>query len=673
MQRHTIIPLIVFVVTFVVTIALVILVAYVWNPETALTPVNGIKAMPPFPNVSPVVPAPLTDPMVNICVNLVGNAQGMYVPSPQERLRACTTDAQCSDCHVGPAEIDALLKPTLACASPTADVAAQQAGLGNDASKFCLPTPRACLPPNSDAFIACTHDAECASCTDVLGDGIGMQCEIVSKPKTIAHENNTINVPAGKWCLPRTGECDVNNGVLNWTTAGWKCMCKYPSIHTGESCEITKACNSYLTTPWSRDKQHLLINAPTATYEVWDISSGVNPELCHEQDEHDRTRWNRVCSTDSTTLVPNTVCRCDGLMLDAHIGFRTDPENPLTCLVDNCSVTALGGRTREPLALVQWTTDQNIPPNQCICSGANSRIWDSDPRNPDTVEATDPALADALRNQEGYVYRGRCNSVTLPRSMITLHPDTDRVNSAICQAASNSAAATSLLVPGLASDVNGEATINVCSADPCTGNYSDLRVRAPADATNWGHYDAGKGSCSCANPAANVQTACDPVVNPVCSVCTNACLGMESANPEHWPCRQHPLRPCDVKPECITDSEGQAQCVCATGCGNTDGRTCAAQFNEGEGCFGYVGVPNICVADDGGYAECKCHRGKFANGLSLGVLGGIGMYCTDSTSYYAMCTTTTSTQPTCRRNNMSGVTCAGSNCPEVPGCDQFNV
>ena len=689
MSRSSSIPIIVFFTTFFVTVALTIVVVYVWDKEVPFIKVSGTKSRLPVPNVAPLVNAPPSDPLSNVCLNLVGNAGGMYVPSPRDPLHRCSSDEDCHDCHVSPAQLDDVLKPTLACldAGAYAGVADQQNALGNPSPKYCLPQRRACLIPGE--LVACTHDVECASCDDVIGDGAAMQCQIVSKPKVISRKDthgqpltiselnamnpsDVITVPPGKWCLPRTSECDADNGILQWTTAGWTCMCRYPNVHTGETCDLMKACNNYLTTPWSRDKQTLLINQPTSTPEIWSMRSGVNQELCHVRYDVDRSRWNKVCDVKNPNLVPNVVCQCDGLMLESHQGFRNDTENPLTCVPDNCSVNAMGGRTLEPLALKKWSNDPTVPPNQCVCSGANSRIWDSDPRKPDDIP--DPALANLLRTQEGYIFQGRCNKITLPHSDITLEPSVERMNSAICTTASNDAAEVSLLVPGMAQDVTGAATISVCSIDPCIGRYSDPKVAPPDNVTDWGHYNATIGACSCKSPAVTLNASCDNIMNPVCSNCVNACTGMDSEDPADWPCRQHPLRPCvngsgdAAKPACITDAMGNAQCTCPVGCGNTDGHTCAKQFEEGEGCFGYVGVPNICTSDDGEYTACRCHQGQYVNGL-------IGSSCYASDTHYAMCTKTNAGIPKCRRNNapLGGKVCAGSNCPKQAGCDRFEV
>ncbi len=686
--------MVVFSITFIVTLILTVLIAYVWDKDMPLPPQQGVKALPPFPTVAPIVTAPINLVNDTVCVTLMGDSSGAYVPSALNPLRPCNNNSDCNGCVTAP------VKMPLQCvdANMYKDVAEQQASLGNTSAKFCLPERRACLPPDANTLVACTHDADCAQCDDVVGDGASMQCQIVSKPKLISRKNtngaeltmeelegltkeDVIAVEPGKWCLPRTGECNSTNGVLHWTTAGWKCMCRYPSVHGGDSCNIMKACNNFITTPWSRDKQQLLINEKTSTPEAWSMQSGVNPVLCHNvgAPRDNAEDWNLVCDSTNPNLVPNTVCQCDGMMLGSYMGFRSETDDPMTCTPDSCSVNAMGGRAQEPLALVDWSNDPQVPPNQCVCSGANSRIWDSDPRDPNDVEKSDPVLAQQLRTQEGYIYRGRCNDVTLPNSNITIMADPERIASDICKDPSNNAADVSSLVPGYSQNAAGDATVSVCSADPCRGIYSDINFAPPDNLTSFGHYDATLGMCTCVSPAATVTIAeCNNTINPVCSTCANACVGMQSDNPDDWPCRQHPLRPCktwdksnpndNFKPGCITDQNGNAQCICPDGCGNTDGRTCAKKFEVGEACFGYVGVPNICESPPSGeYAACKCHRARETQGI-------LGVNCQNTNNFYAKCTSTTSETPVCHRGGSSfGVTCGGTSCPDEKGCDRFNV
>jgi hypothetical protein len=666
---HVVIPVVVFVVTLVVGLALTILVAYVWDGSEPVGPPAGVKALPPFPSVSPLVAPPPVNPEAAVCVSLVGDETGAYVPSPLFPLRACSLDADCADCHVAPEDLDATLRRTLRCVNTGdasagyPDVASTQAALGFSGSQFCLPQKHACLPPESDSLVACTHDSECAQCNDEIGDGAAMSCQIVSRKKLLsrgdADAEDVIEVQPGRWCLPRTGACDAENGVLQWTTEGWSCNCRYPDIHTGEACDVVKACNNFLTTPWSAAHQQLVVNEASSgpDPEAWSMSTGVNPMLCHVGGVTDRGAWDQVCDPANANLVPNAVCQCDGLMLGSYMGFRAETENPLTCTPDSCSVNALGGRASEPLALVEWSSDPDVPANQCVCSGANSRLWDSDPSS------------ESGREQEGFVFRGRCADVTLPQSEVVIRADPERMASDVCATASNSAAEVTSLVPGYAQDATGSASVSVCSADPCRGTYSDPEIAPPENVRSWGHYDATVGACSCVSPAATVAVAeCNNTLNPVCSTCVNACAGMESSNEEDWPCGTHATRPCSTKSTCLTDAQGNAMCTCGEECAVADDGTCAAKFAEGEGCKGFVGVPNICST-----GSCKCHAGQGTSGGSGGLGFNFSVSCEDKDTYHAMCTTSESAVPTCRVGE-SGVfvSCGSTPCPAEAGCDRFS-
>ena len=648
------IPIIVFVVTLVTTTVVVVMLTRVFDKEKQV--MSGSKSLPPVPDVMPLVTSPPVSTST-ACVSLVGDATGGYVPSPMNPLRACRSDMDCDGCTSSPMETE------ISCQPPSQDVAAQQSALGNGSSAFCLPTPRTCLTQD---LVACTHDLDCASCDDRVGDNQAMQCEIVTAPKKMEVDSDTLDIPVGQWCLPKTGECNNVNGVLHWTSAGWTCTCRYPEIHGGDTCDILKACNNPLTTEWSAGNQQLLLNKPGVP-QVWDMHSGVNPMLCHVEGSDE---WDKPCGPGT---VPNTVCQCDGLMKGSHMGFRNESTDPLTCTPDSCSVNALGGRASEPLELHDWSPQNpHAGLNQCVCSGADSRIWDIDTRDPDTVE--DEVLAETLRMQKGYVYTGRCRDTTIATngSLVVLRADPDHANSDACAAASNQHAEVTSLVPGFADDVTGTATVSVCSADPCRGLYSDINFIPPEDFQDWGHYSAEAGACECVNPARSVEVPGDGVVNPVSSVCANACAGMESSNPDDWPCKNDPNRPCPGKPTCITGDMGEAVCVCPSGCGNTDGSTCIKQFMTGKSCAGFTNVPNVCARDGDKISRCKCHGSRYRPGL----LFSTGS-CKSGNYKYAMCTTDTDPHPTCHKGSTLGApkcggkhnfTCKGERgCSRTPG------
>ena len=669
------IPTIVFFVTLIAAMVLIVVLSKVYDKDPELNTLAGAKSLPPFPNVAPIVAAPPPDPSTNLCVHLMGDQTGGYVPSPLDPLQKCSSNADCDNCTTSPIPIE------LACVEPSAQVSQQQADIGNSAGKYCLPKPQQCLTPTT--LLACTHDADCAPCTDDVGDGAALQCQIVTQPKKISlvdtdgepltdqqlhtmSDADVLDVPEGKWCLPQTGTCDNENGVLHWTTAGWSCTCRYPSIHGGEKCDLFKACNNPLTTDWSAGNQQLLIN-DTGTPRVWTMDSGVNPMLCHVQGSDE---WDKTCDTGT---VPNVVCQCDGLMLESHMGFRNEPHDPLTCVPDSCSVNAMGGHASEPLTMLDWSSNSDVGLNECVCSGADSRIWDVDTRDPDVVEQEDPVLAETLRLQKGYIYTGRCNDTTIATNgaAVVLTADPSHSSSVACSLESNKHAEITSLVPGYAVDESGTAQVSVCSADPCRGHYSDVNFRPPEDVQSQGHYNAEFGACECVSPAKSVTVNSeDTTVNPVGGVCANACSGMDSSDPNDWPCKQDPNRPCPQKPECLTGDNGEAICVCAEGCGNTDGATCTQQFENFQSCHGYAGAPNVCMSDENGNpSRCLCHQGRDRSSIVAS--------CQNTDEWYSMCTTTLSNDPACHvGEDRNASLCGGATnfrCEGTPGCNRMYV
>lgn len=669
------IPTIVFFVTFVATLVLIVVLSKVYDKDPDLKTLAGAKSLPPFPDVAPLVAPPITEASTSLCLHLVGDQTGGYVPSPLDALQPCTSTTDCANCTTSPVPMD------LDCVAPSTEVATQQSAIGNPSAKYCLPAPQTCLASDTP-LLSCTHDADCASCSDEIGSGAGLQCQLVTDPKKISlldkqgadltdedlrtmSDADVLEVPTGQWCLPKTGTCDNENGLLHWTTAGWKCTCRYPAVHGGERCDVFKACNNPLTTDWSAGNQQLLINDTETPPRVWSMDSGVNPMLCHVQGS---TEWDKPCDTGT---VPNVVCQCDGLMLGSHMGFRNEPHDPLTCAPDSCSVNALGGHASEPLTMLDWSPNNpSVGLNECVCSGANSRIWEVDTRDPAVVEEDDPVLAETLRMQQGYLYTGRCQDTTIATNgaVVVLAADPEHVNSVACSLESNKHAETTSLVPGYAVDEAGTAMVSVCSADPCRAHYSDINFRPPEDLQSHGHYNADVGACECVSPAKSVSTdAQDITVNPVGGVCANACAGMESADPNDWPCKQDPNRPCPLKPECLTGDNGEAVCVCAEGCGNSNGNMCTEQFENFESCHGYAGAPNVCKSDDNGNpSRCLCHQGRDRSSILAS--------CENTDEWYSMCTTSLSADVACHvGEDRNASLCGGSTnfrCGGTPGCNR---
>lgn len=608
---HTKIPALIFGVTLVSTIVLVLVMTLVFE-KTKDT--HGVRAMPPFPNIAPLVAAPPA--AKSVCVNLIGDASGRFTPSPKAKLQPCISNDECLACTTSPVDVP------VHCDIPSREIANQQADLDNPSARYCIPKTKLCLPE----LQSCSHDADCAVCDDEVGDGQAMQCEMVSKPKNIQVGDETVEVPSGRWCLPRTGTCDSANASLQWTLDGWKCECKYPSIFGGEACDIFLACNNPLTTDWSAGNQQLLVNENTDSPRVWAVDTDINPMLCHVEGAPE-SEWDKPCGKDT---IPNVVCQCDGLMKESLMGFRNDTHDPLTCVPDSCSMNANGGRANEPFELKEWA--KGVPPNHCVCSGRDSRIW-----RPGR-ETDDP---DVVHAQDGYAYTGRCTDTQIATNgaVVTLRADPGHAGSEECGRESNMHAEITSLVPGFAENSTRNALVSVCSDDPCRGRYSDPNFRPPEDLQSLGHYNAAAGSCECKEARA-VKVDTDIVVNPVGSTCADACAGMASEDPADWPCKNATDRPCPGgKPRCITGSRGEAVCLCPEGCGNIDGGTCAEQYIFGEQCTGDVDTPNICKPYNGVPTRCACHQGRARDSQTSS--------CHGTPHFFAVCTTDTGIASTC--------------------------
>ena len=694
----------VFAVSFVCVTVLTVWVMYTKHhrPEsdTIIARSSSLPRLPPFPNIAPLVAAPPAAPSAagrTVCAQFVGNAAGKYIPSPADALRPCDSDADCASCSGGASVcVDTAHGDG---ADVYSDVAHHQAALGGGGgTKFCLPPPKQCLPTVAQqaaspwlAPMPCTHTSDCAPCVDPnleRGDPTDdaatatttvLTCQTVTHPVTMVSGSDTVNVPPGRFCMPATTPgCHPDNGTLVWTTDGWTCQCKYPGIFGGAACDVMVACNRHLTSPESRAHQNLLLNTPTppgVDPTPWTPESGVNPTLCHEKGVTDTSKWNRVCTSSSSSspsssssrsddpactptsvsglfsshgnnpnttgvLVPNVVCQCDGLMAPSNTAFTYDPYDGLTCVPDNCSVNAAGGRTG--LIMNAWSADPDVPPNSCVCSGADATLY-------------------AYSQTDGFTYTGPCRDTVVPGSdNITVWANTQHAESQACATTPNTNPVTTGLVPGKAVDAQGVATIDVCSTDPCRGRYTDNNFIPPHTDTFFGHYDAAAGTCACVSPSATVDVddgICDHTVNPVCKTCVNACV--------NDPCRDHVTRPCLEKIQCTTNSNGLPVCKCPAGCGNTDGMTCAKQFTEadrpgpgsGVPCNGFVGVPNMC---EPGLGECRCHKAESKDNTFAS--------CEDKEFRVAMCTESDAALPSCHTGGSSDFgECAGSSCPQEYG------
>lgn len=583
-----------FIILFVVVSALTVIVAYIIDRDV-LKPEQGGAVANPMPGIMPVVAAPAVPPQETVCLNLTADADGVYAQSSLDKLHPCTNS--CNECTTYPVNIP------LECKAPTEEQARVQAALGNAATTYCLPVSNSCFP----TLQACTHNAQCASCTD---DDL-MKCTVTTDRQTlVTRDGINVDIPPGQWCLPAGPQtCDPANGAWQWTTDGWKCVCYQPSIWGGDACDMMIACNNHLAVDETKQKQQLLLN--TTNGGQWTVESGVNPEGCY------LNVWGNDVSCDTPGARPNTVCQCDGLLRNSYTGFTNDPTNPLVCVPDNCSVNAQGGATSG--VAVQWS--DTAPPNPCVCSGANSSPWEFKNGKPQ--------------------YIGWCSErVPLTNNAVVRIPPG---NHARCGIPSNSAADITSLVPGFADDDSGTATVPVCSMDPCRGLYNDPLYRPITELQSLGHYKNNACACIEGNEARTVEN-CDYTLNPVCSTCVNPCAYMSRDNPDERPCIAEPRGNALAGDEvaCMAVG-GKPMCVCRADYAlAADGRTCVRKFGKIESCKGYI-YEHVCEEPG---ARCNPH-----------------MDCLYKHAF-AKCTTAYQNENKC---NLPGQTCGGSACPVIEG------
>ena len=205
-------------------------------------------------------------------------------------------------------------------------------------------------------------------------------------------------------------------------------------------------------------------------------------------------------------------------------------------------------------------TPAHQPETQCVCSGRGSVLWEFDKNK-------------VSSDTNGYIWRGRCNEETLPQSSITL--PAEGADWEGCSQPANTRSGQTLLVPG-----GGGGVHSTCVVDPCIGDYADPYYTSP---NQDGTFDFGTGTCNCTKPDDGWNNyifpngSCDRDVNPVCSLCVNACQ-TEVSCPKYWGTNQN----CS---SCHTDNQGNRVCECSaadTLCVELTGGFCvdALRYND---------------------------------------------------------------------------------------------
>jgi hypothetical protein len=559
----------VFFVTFLLVAALTLIVSKLFD-KTPTVP--SASAAPPFPDAYPVIPPAPTDPTGPRCFNLCTHpATGELAPCPTTALTPCDPSV--------PTTCDACAKkqPTsnLQCvpASAWPTVAADQAKLLNAHSHYCLPPRLECLKlPDSDPLVPCATDDDCVQCVDALSDGKGFTCQVMAGGSTVDLEGRSVVVPqSGRYCSPVRKACDPRYGTATWTERGWTCRCKYPELFGGPACNTLIACDAQNVTPWSQKQQTLLLNMVgkdgSMVGSPWSWETGVDPSKCvgagGEQVE---------CVPG---LQPTVACQCDGLRKGTHDTYTYVPGKPLQCQRDPCFGLEGIGKT--------WLWEgappriPNLPETTCACSGLGSHAW------------TKSNTPDA--ESEGFSFRGYCQDYTIPGTSIVIAGGSGGGCEKV--AITNHDSQATFLVPG-----KSTGNESVCVKDPCMGQYADLAYRTNVGTSfgSMGHFDASTGKCACSAGGQEVVVAdCDPLVNPVCSTCANACLGsIDDTCPLHETVTSDGTTLKDAcNRKCVTTSSGTRQCLFDDSCFML-GNKIYKKRGSHECCEGLRGVEDAC-------------------------------------------------------------------------------
>lgn len=597
----------IFCVTFLLIVCLTVVTAKIFDRTP---PLPAGKYAPPFPDTAPLLPKPTAAPnqaggCVSYCTN---SATGDMEPCEAVALQTCTSDSDCANCMAATPRQD------IKCAAPTQwpHVQAQQASLNNKSDKYCLPTRASCLNlPDTAPLQECNSDADCLRCNDALPNGEKFQCQPTKQNTFVNLAGKTVLAPyTGSFCVPQYTGCDPQYGVATWTSdRQWKCDCKYPNVMGGPACDQLVACNASELTPWSKDKQQLLLNIPgedgSKVGDPWTIASGVDPNKCVGADGKQVE-----CSAAASTRT--VACRCDGVHAGSLATYTFTPGDPLTCTLDPCYASDFGtGKTwlydaTRGTDKTQLPTIPNLPVAagpQCSCSGFGSGVW------------TYQAPKDNTDPTQGYKWKGYCKEVHVPGTSIVLPADADQ---AVCaaQKQANTDAQASLLIPGV--NQQGKA---VCAVDPCSGLSSDKSYRTNIGVTgSFGHFDAKAGTCLCStmDGAVNIEltaTNCDRTVNPACSYCANACIGGQQEIETLCPVQKGS----SCSPVCTTSPTGAKVCECGKVPGGNQcfwyNGECVEQKNFMECCEDFHGVAGVCAGKEN---SCRVVRSKSTgNGCSV--------------------------------------------------------
>jgi hypothetical protein len=170
----------------------------------------------------------------------------------------------------------------------------------------------------------CDKDGSCTKCGNP-------EYECVQSDGNMVFNN--MKVPIGKYCLPKGPlelGCNRYTGRIVWTKEkGWQCICAYPDLFTGDTCETQVACiNSSSDTPTDQSNNYL-VGTEDGPYQrdKWDpLVNNLKPlPNPYTYDPINKKPWFQ-CNCDDGKSDPN----------NPTTGFVNLPGDPYTCHLDPC-------------------------------------------------------------------------------------------------------------------------------------------------------------------------------------------------------------------------------------------------------------------------------------------------------------------------------------------------
>ncbi len=205
-----------------------------------------------------------------------------------------------------------------------------------------LPDPTSGTSGCWNKLTPCDSKGECSAC-----DISEYECKNITNEK---YTFNGINVPQGKWCLPKHRNketvCNPMTGRWVWTydpeycfeTGGgsqcWKCECLYPNLFTNpkQGCEISVACQNDSIRNFNRgteQKGNFLQATKYAPKEISGCVWGIDEPKPECKNITNYTPYDKDSNGN-----PYFACVCGNSDNQKFINL---PNDPYTCHLEPCS------------------------------------------------------------------------------------------------------------------------------------------------------------------------------------------------------------------------------------------------------------------------------------------------------------------------------------------------